>query len=362
MYAAELNLPHEPRTKGDGSKYTIGFFDLDPYPPTGQMLYDVIEWLKSDGWITYDSLPFDRYDIDAQVLIRYLAEQDLGPYLRFSKELNYYAFVDDWDEIVEGFERHAAAGDIDIVLAWATGPAAMASEYSDSMAVVAYPLTDPLGRGIVNGVEYSGVPNVWAHTDYERYERQMRVFKEVCDFQKIGAVYYDAGVAVIADYRKSAENLSVELVERQIEPLESDDADELEAYLTSFFDSVRDLLINEEIDAFLLTTDMIKSDEQLDRLVSACNGLKVPIFVQFGDSFVERGALMTVQLLDSLSVGHFVANTIGKILNGAKPEELNQYYPSMPYLVLNIEAARELGIKVPFEMLMSSEKISGGKK
>ena len=374
----ELELTYRPVTKEDGSKFTIGFLDLDPYPLTGQMLYDVIVSLKADGWINYDSLPFDRDNIDSQKLIKYLSEQDLGPYLQFSKTLNYYFFVDYEDElnglpeadgIDDEFERmlfaldnvlqrSADAKDVDILLAWSTSMASMASAYSDSMAVVAF-ITDAVGSGVVEGLEYSGVPNVWAHTDDQRYKRQMQVFKEVFDFGKMGVVYSDRRVAVIADYEEMAETLNVELAEKQMEQLDGGSAEDLEKYIKSFAGGVADLLTNDKIDAFLLTTDMIKSEEQLDSLISLCNEFNVPVFVQIGDEFVEKGALMTVQLLDS-SVGNFIAHAIGKILNGVKPEEIMQYHLSMPYLSLNIDAARKLGVKVPFEMLMSSEKIYGG--
>ena len=35
-----------PCTKEDGSKFTVGYLDIDPYPATGAMLYYFIEELR----------------------------------------------------------------------------------------------------------------------------------------------------------------------------------------------------------------------------------------------------------------------------------------------------------------------------
>lgn len=83
----------------------------------------------------------------------------------------------------------------------------------------------------------------------------------------------------------------------------------------------------------------------------------MPVFVQSGDNFVEDGCLLTVQILDPSDVGRFVANAIGKMFNGAKPSEVRQVYISTPYLILNMDSVKRLGIVPPFEMLISCEKI-----
>lgn len=353
-------LPSKPVKKAGGGKFNIGFIDLDPYPYSAMILYDVIEGLKADGWITYNELPFDRENADAKELIHWLSQQDLGEYIQFREDANYYTLIDGEDVSRQGLAAHAAAGTLDLMLAWATGPALLAAEFAADIPVIAYPISDPLGSGIIQDVEYSGVKNVWAHTDTMRFPRQMQVFYEVFPFTKMGAIYYDESVSSIGDYETSAAELGVGIATRKIDPLattggEKDSLAE-QAYYKDFF-AAMDELLAEGIDAFLLTNDMMKDAEQLQRLIGLCNERRIPVFVQSGDNFVEAGCLMTVQIIDSVDVGRFVSNTIGKVLNGAKPEELLQLYVSTPYLVLNLDACKALGIDLPFEMLISCEKI-----
>jgi len=359
IQAVTDELPNAPVKKPDGSKYSIGFIDLDPYPYSAMMLYDVVEGLKADGWITYDELPFDRENTDARELIKWLSEQDLGQYIQFRNDANYYTLIDGEDVVRESLAAHAAAGDLDLMLAWATGPALLASEYAADIPVIAYPISDPIGSGIVKDVEYSGVKNVWAHTDTMRYPRQMQVFYEISPFENLGAIYYSQSVSSIKDYENSAKELGVQLSQKIIPQLTTSSADDtqgVEIYYENFFHALNELF-EQGIDAFLLTNDMMKDQNQLELLIERCNNRNIPIFVQSGDNFVESGCLVTVQIIDSVDVGRFVANTIGKVFNGAKPEELLQLYVSTPYLVLNLDACKALNIELPFEMLISCEKI-----
>ena len=350
--------PSGPVKKANGGKFVVGFIDLDPYPYTAKLLFDVIEGLKADGWISYDTLPFDKENVDAKELIAYLAAQDLGPYLAFSKDMNYYYAIDDMEQITSGFEEHAQKGDVDLMLAWETSSAKFALQYKDKIPVVAYPISNPVSSEIVNAVDYSGVKNVWSHTDTLRYRRQLQVFHEVFPFTNIGLAYSDASVAAVTDYEETAAALGVKLTKRQIAKREED---KLDAYYNEFFAAVTGMIEKDGIDAFLLSTNMMTgSDERVTRLIDMCTEKGIPIFVQSGDHFVEAGCLMTVQIIDSTDVGRFVSNTIGKALNGAKLEELPQSYISAPYLVMNINAAEKLDHEIPFEILMSCEKIYGG--
>lgn len=52
-YLARKEDTQGPCAKADGSKFTIGYLDIDPYPATGEMIYRFVEQLRKDGWITY---------------------------------------------------------------------------------------------------------------------------------------------------------------------------------------------------------------------------------------------------------------------------------------------------------------------
>lgn len=346
----------QPRVRSDGRPFRIGVIDIDPYPYSGKMVYALIEALQQAGWINPLEIPFDRENTDVQEMIGYLARQDTGPYMEFVGDCNYYLAYDGEQAVKESLNRHIyELKDIDMLWALGTWPANVAREYTDAVPVVCYPLSAAKDSGVVQNHDFSGVKNLWAQTDPERYVRQMKVFHEVVGFSSIGVIYYNRGIAALGDYERSASQLGVELHSREIAPFSADPSEEdIATYYDAFHSSVKDL-VKTNIDAFLLTTDMIKDEHELDVFLAELEG--IPICVQSGDNFVEKGCLLTVDVYNAAELGYFVAEAIGLILNGQKPEELMQICVSTPYLVLNLDALKKLEIQASFELLMSSEKI-----
>ncbi|MEG0989184.1 MAG: hypothetical protein RSG54_10715, partial [Clostridium sp.] len=88
-------LTYPPAAKADGAPFRIAYVDIDPYPPSGEMLYYFISELIKKGWIeTGESLPFSPLDTDAKELLHYLNVKDTAGYLQFSDDTTYYLAVD----------------------------------------------------------------------------------------------------------------------------------------------------------------------------------------------------------------------------------------------------------------------------
>ena len=345
-----------PVTKADGSRFKIAVVDIDPDGYTSKLYTGLFEGMKSEGWIEYDEMPFTYEEIDLKGIVDWLAAQDLGPYIEFSSDCFYYLAYDGEDAVRESLKAKVESGEVDLIIAAGTWPARVAIEFSDKVPVVAYPLGDAVTSGIVKAYDYSGVPNVWAQTDPTKYQRQMRVFHEVYNFTDTGTVFYDEAISGYKDYKASCDELGINFRTVRVDPLPSNPTDaDLEAFNNNFLDACRQL-VREGIDSFLLTSDMIKNDDVFAEFMRIFDGAGIPVFVQTGD-WVARGCLLTVSTYDAKELGLFVANAIGQILNGAKPEEVLQEYVSTPYLILNMDSAKKLGIMPPFEMLISCEKI-----
>lgn len=356
--AATSAQSQPPIPKADGTPHRIGVIDIDPYPYSSKMMYELIQALRERGWIITGELPFDDESMDVREMIDWLARQDTGPHVEFVVDCNYYLAYDGEQAVKESLDRHIyELKDIDMLLALGTWPATVALPYSSDVPVICYPLSAAQESGIVKTHEYSGVQNVWAQTDPERYKRQMKVFHEVLSFSKIGILYYDRLMAAVGDYEESAARLGVEVLTEEIEPLPSDPQEaDIVAFNEAIIKGVGNLL-TQGIDAFLLTTDIIKDDDTLARLLAQTDAKGVPVCVQSGDNFVEGGCLLTVDVYNLEELGFFVVDTIAQIFHGAKPEELPQINVSTPYLVLNLDSFKKLEIQAPFELLMSSEKI-----
>lgn len=128
MYFGKEETKNDPCTKPDGSKFVIGYLDIDPYPATGEMIYEFVEGLRDKGWITYEGkFPFDPANTDAKEFISYLSRQDLGEYIAFSKDVNYYVSEKyDGEEFVKkDLRKRIDNKEVDLIFCLGTQPAVL---------------------------------------------------------------------------------------------------------------------------------------------------------------------------------------------------------------------------------------------
>lgn len=350
-------FPSAPVTKPGGGKFRIAYVDIDPYPETGSMLYYVLLSLKQDGWIQYDSLPVTADNVDAKALVDWLSKRDLGPYLEFDSAANYYLAYQGEAVVGESLKEHAAKKDIDLVFAMGTWPGKFVKSLNLGLPVIVYGSVDPIGAGIVKSAGDSGDKNIWAQVDPAAFTRQLQYYYNTIHFKNIGMVYHDEIVASIPDYEKTAAADGFKITKVQIPKLVSNKPEDVDHYYANLKDIYRKLVQEDQIDAYLINTDVITDDTRIKELFQIFYEAKIPVFVQVGDNFVQNGALMVVSPRDYVGLGAFVASTIGAIFNGAKPGDLPQEYVSSPYLSLNLDIAEKIGFTPSFEMLLSSEHV-----
>lgn len=348
-----------PVKKADGEKFRIGYLDIDPYPPSGEMLYYLVEQLADAGWITLtEKLPFDPQDTDAKELIRYLSERDLGEYLEFPMDACYYLAVDGEDATGESMKRHQQDRDLDLILCMGTWPGQFVKDLGiTDIPVMVYFCVDPVGAGLSKEDRYSGKDNMWCHVNYTVYNKQLKFYHDSFGFDNIGVVYYDESVAAMRAYREVAEEEGFTITEVVTEKLAAAD----ETTGKQYHDGLKETfaaLADRGIDAFMLGTDIIKDEDRIQELLSIFYDRNIPVFVQNGEYFVKQGALMMVTASDAKDQAPFVVDTFSSILNGKKPGELSQEYLSPPYLCLNLDAAEKIEtFELSEDLLMSAERI-----
>jgi ABC-type uncharacterized transport system substrate-binding protein len=363
-----VNLPDEnsqssvtraylPIKKEGGGKFKLAYVDIDPYNETFRMLYYVIESLKDDGWISYDSLPFDpETDDDSQALINWLADNAESEYMEFDKTANYYTSVSSEEEIYESLKQHIEVdNDIDAILSMGTSPSVMLQKFGFDVPLLMYAVSDPIGSGLIESAENSGNENYWAHVDSSAYSRQMQYYYDTFEFSNIGSVYGDEIVAALPDYRSIAEKNGFTITEYQ---LDKDSFDDEDVYYTQLKAIYSKMINVDKIDAYILNTNVITSVDKAKEMMQVFFDNNIPVFVQVGSAYVKEGAaLLIVDPRDAEGTGPFVSNIIGSVFNGAKPGDLEQEYISSPYLTLNLDVADEIDFKPSFEMLIACEKI-----
>ena len=346
-----------PTAKSDGTKFRIAYIDIDPYPVTGEALYYVIESLKEDGWIEYDTLPFEIENVDAKELILWLADRDLGPYIEFVKEATYYTKYDDEETIKQSLTEQCQKGKIDLIFAMGTQPALLVKSFNLEVPMIVYGCVDPVRAEIVKDNAYSGEPYIWAQVDTKGANRQLQFYYDTIPFKNIGMIYNDEVTASISDYEQVAEENHFNITKVKIDKLVSNEPQDVEAYYNQLTKLYEDLVNNQKVDAYLLNTDVIIDEERTKELLNVFTDKKIPVFVQIGEGYVKNGALMQVSPREYKGLGYFISNRIGCILNGAKPDELLQEYANSPFLSINLDTAEKIGFIPSFEMMLSSENI-----
>jgi len=354
-YFAKNKDIEKPCKKADGSKFTIGYLDIDPYPATGEMIYRFVEQLKENGWITYrGELPFDPEDTDAKKLVQYLSQQDLGEYIRFSEDVNYYVSeeYDGSEYVKKELQKHIDNGDVDLIFCLGTQPAELMIR---EMGITDVPImvsgtVDAVGAGLSESEEYSGQSNIWCHTNTGIYTNQLKFYYQSRPFTNIGMVFYDETIASYEPYQEAAQELGFQITSKTIGRNITKDYYEK---LAGLYEE----LVEEGIDAFLLNSDIIKHERRIAPLLDIFYKHNIPVFVQNSEYYVEDGAMMVVTASDAQTQAPFLSDAFSQILHGAEPGSINQKFVTPPYLSINLEVADRIGFAVNEDMILSAEKL-----
>ncbi len=354
--SGSINRAYLPVKRENGKKFKMAFVDIDPYNETFRMMYYVIESLKADGWLSYDSLPYDpNTDADTLEMMNWLADNAESEYIEFDKEIQFYTTVTSEEDIYNTLKEHIEVKkDVDLIFSMGTSPSLMLQKFDFDVPLLMYGVSDPIGSGLVKSAEDSGDRRYWAHIDSSAYSRQMRYYYNTFQFTNIGSVYGDAIISGLPEYREVAEENGFTITEYQLVREEMDE----EVYYKELESIYRKMIREDGVDAYILNTNVIPSTEKARELMQIFFDANIPVFAQVGSAYVSDGAaLMIVDPRDASGTGPFVSNIIGSVFNGSDPGDLEQEYVSSPYLTLNLDVADEIEYRPSFEMLIACEKI-----
>jgi putative ABC transport system substrate-binding protein len=247
-------------------------------------------------------------------------------------------------------ELPAAARDlvrhrVDVIVATESGPAAKAAQAAtNQIPIVVIGSGDPVELGLVRSLARPGgnITGV-ADLDVQLVPKRMEVFRDLIPGLKRVLVPYDAtnsaAVAQLAVHREAALRLGLALVERPVRHEE-----EARATITGLrkgdADGIFSLrFLTSNIPGFILEV--------------ASRGVMPTMFTS--GFFVERGGLASYAA-STYELGKQAARMVDKILKGTRPAELPVEQSTKFELVINLKAAKALGLTIPPSVLQRVDR------
>jgi putative ABC transport system substrate-binding protein len=229
----------------------------------------------------------------------------------------------------------------DIIVASATPAVAAAQLATSLIPIVMAPATDPLGSGFVKSLarpdgNITGVSNMTADLTAKSLELLQTI---VPNARRIG-VLMSANPVHPGQY-KEAEGAS-RLLGMDLVPVTARTPEDLDKAFV--------VIARERCDALVVLADPIRS-----AIVDLANRSRLPAIYQISE-FVKAGGLISYgpsfhQLFRR------AASYVDKILRGARPADLPVEQPTKFELVINLKAAKALGLDVPPTLLARADEV-----
>jgi putative tryptophan/tyrosine transport system substrate-binding protein len=236
---------------------------------------------------------------------------------------------------------------VDVLLTSATPATIAAKNATKTIPIVFIQLAvDPVTAGFVDslarpGGNITGLTNIAAELAGKRLE----ILKETVPKLSRVALMWEPKNAGSAQTWKESQLPAKELG-LQLHSMEVSSADQFEG---AFKEAIK------ARSAALAVTPMVLAANNRKKIVELAAKSRLPA-VYYRDSFVESGGLMSygADLAD-----HFrrAADFIEKILKGSKPADLPVEQPKKYEFIVNLKAAKQIGITIPQTVLYRADKV-----
>jgi len=235
---------------------------------------------------------------------------------------------------------------VDVIAAYSTPAVKAALDATRSIPIVMSGVVDPVATGLVAGLARPG-GNVTGLSLMapEIIGKQMQLLKELMPKVSRIALLWNPANPSGAPQLHEAE-LAARTLKVQLQPLEARTGSDLDRALAA--------MTRERADGLIVVVDgmLIDSRARLARLAE-----KAHLPAVYGlREHVEVGGLMFYGA-SPIDQARRAATLVDKILKGAKPGDLPVEQPTGFELVINLKAARALGLSVPQSVLVRADEI-----
>lgn len=360
FHSASLATPTAttPIAPQHADRWRIGYVESGDYVEYPLTLGEIIDGLEILGWLQLDA-PRPQ-DLSGEALWQWLARNVRSEWLELVADAYWRPGNFDAEQrapMREALtERLHGKKDIDLIIAMGTWAGQDMRKIGPPVPTIVGSVSDALGAGIADSLEDSGRDNLHARIEPERYQRQLRLFHELVGFDTLGIVYENSeegrGYAAVGAAEQVAKELGFRL-EHCHAPSASIERDVAIRNAVSCYGE----LAERHVDAVYVTTHRGVTPESIKRIADILLQARVPSFSMAGSREVASGLLMSIAQADLSHVGLFHAETIARVLNGARPRELSQLWVDPPKIALNLSTSRLIGFDPPVDILLAADEV-----
>jgi len=237
---------------------------------------------------------------------------------------------------------------VDIIVAPGTPVAQAAKAATRTIPIVFAGVADPVGTGLVAslaqpGGNVTGSTPISAELSAKRLELLKETVPRVSRIAVLSTPDYPLPVKTetLKEMEAAARALGVQL---QL----------LEVQGSNDFDSAFGAMSRERAGAFtVLPIPMFLAERR--RIVDLATKGRLPAIFHWKE-YVEAGGLMSYGA-DGVALYRRAATYVDKILKGAKPADLPVEQPTKFELVINLKAAKQIGVTIPPNVLARADKV-----
>ena len=240
---------------------------------------------------------------------------------------------------------------VDVIFAVSTAAALATKNATKTIPIVFTNVADPIGSGLVASLAHPG-GNITGLTivSAELSAKRLELLKEVVPGVTRVAVLWHPGAhseRTNRDMLKQTED-AARALRVQLQLLEARNPDEL--------DSAFSAMIRERAGAILvLTSPMFNTMPERKRIADLAAKSRLPTS-HYAREFADAGGLMSygANLAD---LSRRAATYVDKILKGTKPADLPVEQPIKFELIINLKAAKQIGLTIPPNVLARADKV-----
>jgi ABC-type uncharacterized transport system substrate-binding protein len=302
------------------------------------------------GYLSRDLHPSDS---------RAPAPRNLEAFRQGLRELGYiegkniiieYRFADGRLERLPALAEELVRLNVEIIVVDVTAAARAAKKTTSTIPIVIAGGSDPIQSGLVASFARPG-GNVTGLTNYsgELLGKRLELLKEVVPKVSRFALLSDAGIgprltlSMLPDAQVAAQALGVKL---QLVEVKAQDPD---------IDGAFRVMAKERIGAFITGAGLLGLTLHRKRILDLAEQTRMPAIYPTL-SWIDEGGLMYYGA-NSPDLYRRAATYVDKILKGTKPADLPVEQPMKFELIINLKAAKQIGLTIPPNVLARADRV-----